>query len=1009
MKLFPSVQRGMIPAALFFAAALSAPAQTIQTDVPRTISYQGLLAYSDGTPVPDGEHQITITLYADPGGRRAIWSDSYTTQVSGGLFNIYLGEGKKLPDPATMNAPLWIGTGLNGADEMRPLTPLSAVPYALNVPDRAITTDKLADGAVTAEKIAIDYVGELQVEGQKVSAKGTALNLVGTPSVPLTYDEATQSLTIGKLPAQTGDREKGTSAQALPEEVWSTAGDGWNAATSTAYTPVVGDWIGTSAASGIDFIVQVNSTQVMNYQVSGVGVPNMVGGDISNTISAGSVQGSIIAEGTANTINIGDYNAISGGENNTVAPGGASVSWGVIAGGQNNSIDADHAAIGGGQDNSIRSMLSVIGGGQNNSISGGVFLATIGGGGGNSVTAPEATIAGGHRNQVHSYVSAVGGGHDNYIWRFTEYSTIGGGILNSIGDAGGVPVATHSTIGGGESNRIGVAGGSPISHATIGGGQENLITTPHSMIGGGRNNQIYSDVAAISGGQDNVVADNSPYAFIGGGQNNITNAGYTTIGGGQSNNVTALHSTIGGGQGSTVSGVESVVGGGLNNRITSRWGTIAGGANNGVTGDMGTVGGGENNQVTAPEATIAGGHRNQVHAYVSVVGGGHNNFIWRNSTYSAISGGLLNNLGNSVSSPAVTHSFIGGGESNAVGSTGPGTVTHSAVGGGQNNVISTATGGAITHSFIGGGQNNTVQSSTGTIGGGLSNTITAGIQMGTIGGGGQNTVRAAEATIAGGHRNTVESYVSTIAGGHDNLITRNSEAGFIGGGRGNTVDAPLAVIGGGQENQANGTHTTIPGGDRLTTNRSYAQSAMGFYNAPRGSMGFRPNSGTIAASNDPLFMVGNGDINAGTPSNAFEVSYNGHSTVYGTNGSGGGNAAIEGATYVDNIIYAWGDIAAGGGINSDFGVASVAGGGGVYDITISITDPLGNPITINNASITATIVDSPDGENACSMITTTQMGAIGANSFRIRTYRLTADGGCREADLPFMFKVTGRQ
>lgn len=1000
------LRHAALGALMILAGGIAAHAQStlLSPDVPRTISYQGLLSSPDGAVLPDGAYQVTVALYSDPQGSREVWRDSYTTQVTAGVFNLYLGQGRPLPEPGSISMPLWIGTSVDGGAEMRPLTPLSASPYALNVPDASITTAKVADGAITSEKIDMDYVAELQVDGEKISAKGTVLNLVSTPAVPLNYDEQTQSLTIGKMPAITSDGEKNASVLAGGPIVWSVNGDGYDVSTATGYTPAAGDWIGTQG--GTDFLVQVSSTQVMNYQVSGVGVPNMIGGDVSNTITAASVQGSIIAEGRSNTINIGDYNAISGGQNNTVASAGAAVSWAAIGGGENNVADGDHATVGGGINNQALSTTSTISGGGDNTIGTGVFLATIGGGGGNNVTAPEATIAGGHRNQVHAYVSAVGGGHDNYIRRQSDFSVIAGGLLNAIGEPSANPFATHSTIGGGQQNRIGVTGSGTITHAFVGGGQDNELTASHTTIGGGLSGQIHSYAATIGGGESNFIGDASQWAFIGGGQANNLNADHGVIGGGETNVVSAVHSTVGGGWDNVVSGTESTIGGGQNNQVTARWGTIAGGANNGVTADMGTVGGGENNQVTAPEATISGGHRNQVHAYVSVVSGGHNNFIWRNSTHSGIGSGLLNNVGNTLTSPPVTHSHISGGESNGIGTTGATQVDHSYIGGGQSNLINTAAGLPISHATISGGQGNRTEASTSTIGGGLTNTITVAGRMATIGGGAENTITAAEATIAGGHRNRVDSYVSAIGGGHDGRITANSNAGFIGGGYTNTVDAPFATIGGGQENTARGTHTTIPGGDRLTTNPSYAQSAMGFFDAPRGAMGFRPNAATIAASNDPLFIIGNGDVNANLPSNAFEVSYNGHSTVYGVNGSGTVNPSILGATYVDNVIYAWGEIDAGGAINADFGVSNVTPyGGGVYDVTINVTDPLGNPVTLTQASITVTIVDDA-GDYGCAVVTASRIGVPAPNTFTVRTYM--NNGECRPEDLPFMFKVTGR-
>lgn len=765
MQYLPATRRILAACTLFLAGALSASAQSTitATDVPRTISYQGLLSSTDGTPFADGEYGITITLYGDANGRTPIWNDSYRTQVNGGLFNLYLGEGKPLPGAEAMNRPLWIGTSVNGAPEMRPLTPLAASPYAFNVPDKAITGNKIADGTITAEKLAIEYVGEVQVDGQKVSAKGAALNLVGTPSVPLTYNEETQSLTIGRLPAQTGDREKGASALVTgTQNVWSVTGDGWDVGTGLDYTPVAGDWLGTSTAVDLEF--RVDNTQVMLYQVStsGSNIPNIIGG--GNTIAGGSTEASIIAAGNGSIINAGDFNAISGGRNNTISPGGGAITAAAIGGGQNNSVDANHSNVGGGQSNSVSSNHSNIGGGESNVVS-----------------------------------------------------------------------SDHSNVGGGSNNRVVSGNGS-----NIGGGLDNTVTMPEAVIAGGHHNTVESYAAGIVGGHDNVISSASEFSFLGGGQNN------------RINNATgpAHHSVIGGG-----------------------W----------------------DNEVTEGEATVAGGHNNHVHSYASGILGGHDNRIDQQSPFSAIGGGSGNNI----------------------------------------------------------------------------------------------AINANNATIAGGAGNNATNPYSTIGGG-----TTNTTGGLY------------TTVGGGQENSTGGSHSTIPGGDRLSTVDSYAQVAVGFFNAPRGAVPVRPNSGTIDATNDPLFMVGNGDINAGTQSNAFEVSYNGHSTVYGVNNSGTVNAAITGATYVDNVVYAWGEIDATGGINADFGVASVVSGGpGLYTVTLNTTDPLGSPINLTQASITVTIVDD-NGRTQCALATASRIGVPGPNSFDVRTY--VVNGECQQTDLPFMFKVTGR-
>ena len=143
-------------AALFVLAAmfsLKSAAQTTSgtdipvrhSDVPRILSYQGQITSTDGIAM-NGTHHITATLYSDHLGKNSVWQGSYNAAVTNGVFTVMLGSGvSKLPDNTTLDRPLWVGINVDGSDEMRPLTQLSAAPYALNVPDKSITQAKLAD------------------------------------------------------------------------------------------------------------------------------------------------------------------------------------------------------------------------------------------------------------------------------------------------------------------------------------------------------------------------------------------------------------------------------------------------------------------------------------------------------------------------------------------------------------------------------------------------------------------------------------------------------------------------------------------------------------------------------------------------------------------------------------------------------------------------------------------------------------------------------------------------
>lgn len=519
MTCFPSRTRVIIIALFLLAGGIAMHAQTTTTtDVPRTISYQGLLSTSDGATFSDGRYQVTVTLYADQQGTRQIWQNTYSTQVNDGVFNLYLGEGKPLPDLSSMNMPLWIGTSVDGAGEMRPLTPLSASPYALNVPAKSITSEKLADGAVTAEKLAVDYISEVQIDGQKISAKGTVLNLVGTPTVPLSYDEETQSVTIGQLPAQTGDKEKGASPLGTTFDFWTLQGDG-RMDNGLVVVPAPGDWIGTSAAGapGIPFDMRANGATTLVLQPSTTpGAFNNIVGGTGNAIGFPS-DASVIGGGGGlgalanNIFGTSNKSVISGGETNTIGTAGPPATG------------VNFAAIGGGQMNTIAGgPHSTISGGIANSITG--PMSTIGGGGNNVITAPEGVIAGGHVNRVDMYAGAIVGGHDNWVMMGGDAAFIGGGRMNHVD-------AMSSAIGGGNNNNINT--GAMISF--IGGGEGHNINAPEATIGGGHFNTVDAYVGTIAGGHNGTIAIGADAGAIGGGRENTVNGTHATIAGGDRN------------------------------------------------------------------------------------------------------------------------------------------------------------------------------------------------------------------------------------------------------------------------------------------------------------------------------------------------------------------------------------------------------------------------------------------------------------------------------------------
>jgi hypothetical protein len=121
-------------AAVFMLTALAA-----WSAVPQLISYQGVLTDGAGTAVPDNTYNITFSLYDVSSGGTALWTETQSVSVSGGIFSINLGTQNSLT--LTFDTAYWLGVSVDGGAELVPRRILTTSPYSM----RARTVD---DGAV---------------------------------------------------------------------------------------------------------------------------------------------------------------------------------------------------------------------------------------------------------------------------------------------------------------------------------------------------------------------------------------------------------------------------------------------------------------------------------------------------------------------------------------------------------------------------------------------------------------------------------------------------------------------------------------------------------------------------------------------------------------------------------------------------------------------------------------------------------------------------------------------
>jgi hypothetical protein len=179
------------------AVATLLTATAVSAQIPRTIAYQGMIAEtSSGSPIPDGTHAITVSLYETLTGGTAVYSESQSVLIVKGLFNMMIGATSAIPESIDFGKQYFIGVAIDGGGELLPRTALGSVPYALrtSVAERALLADNASLAAVANRAHIVDSgtpaSGDLAgvypnptiatnaVTGNKIADQGVALTKI---------------------------------------------------------------------------------------------------------------------------------------------------------------------------------------------------------------------------------------------------------------------------------------------------------------------------------------------------------------------------------------------------------------------------------------------------------------------------------------------------------------------------------------------------------------------------------------------------------------------------------------------------------------------------------------------------------------------------------------------------------------------------------------------------------------------------------------------------------------
>jgi len=131
-------------------------AGVIFADIPRVISYQGVLIGADGKPVSGTKKTIIFTLKEKPGSPKNSWTETIKdVTINGGLFAVPLGINSTPKGFPSLDGEYELEVSI---DSQPFRVPLYSSISALSIPNDIVTSDKIKDGEVKSKDIGANEI-----------------------------------------------------------------------------------------------------------------------------------------------------------------------------------------------------------------------------------------------------------------------------------------------------------------------------------------------------------------------------------------------------------------------------------------------------------------------------------------------------------------------------------------------------------------------------------------------------------------------------------------------------------------------------------------------------------------------------------------------------------------------------------------------------------------------------------------------------------------------------------
>ena len=259
-------------------------------DIPQIISYQGKVTDSGGTPVPDGSYAMRLSIFDTPSGGASVWySGTVSVQITGGIFNILLGESPQPPIDLSFDEDYWLNVWIEG-ETQTPRQRLCSNSYAY-----------MASGLVPGTAIS----------GSVTTGTSAALVATNTSSTGTTHGLWGQNFSTEGAGVRGDAFATSGPNYGVRGACQSTAGAGVYGSASATIGTTYGVYGWSTSTSGRGVYGAVSATTGTNYGVYGIAMsPSGYAGYFDGNAR---VTGDLTVDGSLSGPGIGDITAVNAG------------------------------------------------------------------------------------------------------------------------------------------------------------------------------------------------------------------------------------------------------------------------------------------------------------------------------------------------------------------------------------------------------------------------------------------------------------------------------------------------------------------------------------------------------------------------------------------------------------------------------------------------------------------------------------------------------------------------